>query len=193
MGVKEACAAAVEFEAKNVALYDRLLATGTTAGGPSSAGQLPEDVKRAFEHNRMASLDHHKPAVERCAGVASARGPGRGVGRGRGHCPAAEAGGVSCMAGCMLESRLGITAAAHLALATEAVVFCDLDSFWEHAEDPIAGGAEIRDGMVTIGEEPGLGAAPGAGRRACSTGGKRPTRTPASRMPARLQTRRKRN
>ena len=72
----------------------------------------------------------------------------------------AEAGGVGCMAGCMLESRLGITAAAHLALATEAVVFCDLDSFWEHAEDPIAGGAEIRDGMVTIGEEPGLGAAP---------------------------------
>jgi hypothetical protein len=80
-GVKEACVAAVEFETKNVALYDRLLTAGATAGGAPAAGPLPEDVKRAFEHNRMASLDHHKPAFERCSGVASARGPGRGAGR----------------------------------------------------------------------------------------------------------------
>ncbi len=72
----------------------------------------------------------------------------------------AEAGGISCMAGCMLESRLGITAAAHFALATDAVVFCDLDAFWEHAEDPIEGGAVIEKGMLILGEEPGLGAAP---------------------------------
>lgn len=73
--VKEACAAAVEFETKNVALYDRLLA----------AGALPDDVQRAFEHNRMASLDHHKPAFERCAGVVTAGGAGRGCDRSRGH------------------------------------------------------------------------------------------------------------
>jgi len=73
--VKEACAAAVEFETKNVALYDRL-----TAAGP-----LPDDVKRVFDHNRVASLDHHKPAFERCSGLATARGAGRGPGRGRGH------------------------------------------------------------------------------------------------------------
>lgn len=84
-GVKEACAAAVEFEAKNVALYDRLLAAGADAEGTSAAGRLPEDVKRAFEHNRMASLDHHKPAFERCAGGGAGRGPGRGAGRGHGH------------------------------------------------------------------------------------------------------------
>ena len=68
----EACSAAVEFETRNVALYDRLLA----------AGPLPGDVERAFDHNRMASLDHHKPAFERCAGVAAATGPGWGAGRG---------------------------------------------------------------------------------------------------------------
>jgi hypothetical protein len=77
-GVREACAAAVEFEARNVALYDRLLA----------AGPLPEDVKGVFDHNRMASLDHHKPAFERCsgggAGPGAACGPGRGAGRGMG-------------------------------------------------------------------------------------------------------------
>jgi len=74
VSVKEACAAAVEFETKNVALYDRLVA----------AGPLPDDVREVFDHNRMASLDHHKPAFERCAGVAMAHGAGRGVGRGWG-------------------------------------------------------------------------------------------------------------
>jgi len=82
--VKEACIAAVAFETTNVALYDRLLA----------AGPLPDDVKRAFDHNRMASLDHHKPAFERCAGVAPTQGAGRcarhgaghGAGHGTGHC-----------------------------------------------------------------------------------------------------------
>jgi hypothetical protein len=72
--VREACAAAVAFEAQNVALYDRLLA----------AGPLPDDVKRAFDHNRMASLDHHKPAFERCSGVAAGQGMARGAGRGQG-------------------------------------------------------------------------------------------------------------
>jgi hypothetical protein len=72
--VKQACAAAVAFESKNVALYDRLIA----------AGPLPDDVKRAFEHNRMASLDHHQPAFERCAGLATAHGTGRFADRGHG-------------------------------------------------------------------------------------------------------------
>jgi hypothetical protein len=76
--LKEACATAVEFETKNVALYDRL-----------AAGPLPDDVKSVFHHNRMASLEHHKPAFERCSGagpaqVARPRGPGCcGHGNGR--------------------------------------------------------------------------------------------------------------
>ena len=74
--VKEACGAAVALKTTNVALYDRLLA----------AGPLPDDVKRVFDHNRVASLDHHKPAFERCAGVATAQGTGRGAGRGAHGC-----------------------------------------------------------------------------------------------------------
>ncbi len=93
-GVKEACAAAVELEAKNVALYDRLIA----------AGPLPDDVRQAFDHNRMASADHHKPAFERCAGVASEQGPGRGAGRGHGwrggRGQAASGHGCACGQGC---------------------------------------------------------------------------------------------
>ena len=74
--VKEACAAAVEFETKNVALYDRLMASGP----------LPDDVKETFDHNRTASLDHHKPAFERCAGLATAQGHGARRGHGGGPC-----------------------------------------------------------------------------------------------------------
>jgi hypothetical protein len=95
-GVKEACVAAVEFETKNVALYDRLLAAGATAEGAPAAGPLPEDVKRAFEHNRMASLDHHKPAFERCAGVGSGQGMARGQGRGHGAGVARGDGSQAC-------------------------------------------------------------------------------------------------
>jgi hypothetical protein len=72
--VKDACTAAVEFETRNVALYDSLIA----------AGPLPDDVKQAFDHNRLASRDRHKPAFERCAGVATAHGASRGLGRGWG-------------------------------------------------------------------------------------------------------------
>ena len=76
--VKEACAAAVEFEVRNAALYDRVLA----------GGSLPDDVRRAFEHNRDASLHHHKPAFERCSGQSGQPGRGSAVsghgGRGRG-------------------------------------------------------------------------------------------------------------
>jgi hypothetical protein len=82
---RDACAAAVEFEEGNVALYDRLLADDA----------LPEDVRRVFEHNRMASLEHHKPAFERCAAGGGGRGQGavasgRGGCRGRGHCGASK-------------------------------------------------------------------------------------------------------
>jgi L-alanine-DL-glutamate epimerase-like enolase superfamily enzyme len=72
----------------------------------------------------------------------------------------AEAGGRRCMMGCMSESRLGITAAAHFALANPAIEFCDLDSFYEHREDPIQGGVVVQDGNLIVPEEPGIGAVP---------------------------------
>ena len=72
----------------------------------------------------------------------------------------AEAGGRVCMMGAMCESRLGITAAAHFALANSVIKFCDLDSFYEHRDDPIQGGVTIRDGNLIVPDEPGIGAAP---------------------------------
>ncbi len=72
----------------------------------------------------------------------------------------AAAGHRPCMMGCMSESRLGITAAAHFALANEIVRFFDLDSFLEHSEDPILGGVEIKQGLLTVPDAPGIGARP---------------------------------
>ncbi len=72
----------------------------------------------------------------------------------------AEAGGRVCMVGCMSESPLGLTAAAHLALASPVFQFFDLDSFLEHAENPILGGVTIEKGMVEVPDSPGLGAEP---------------------------------
>ena len=71
----------------------------------------------------------------------------------------AEAAGVRCMIGCMSESRLGISANAHFASALHNVVFYDLDSPFEQAEDPVLGGISYQNHYhVQIPDAPGHGA-----------------------------------
>ncbi|MCP4454548.1 MAG: dipeptide epimerase, partial [Planctomycetes bacterium] len=72
----------------------------------------------------------------------------------------AEAGHIPCMLGCMSETKLGITAAAHVALSSHAFEYFDLDSHLEHAENPILGGIDMTGGIITLPEEPGIGAYP---------------------------------
>jgi len=72
----------------------------------------------------------------------------------------AESYGAKCMIGCFTESRLGLTAAAHLVLARPNIIFLDLDSALMLSEDPIIGGmkyGEENKSLITIGEKPGLG------------------------------------
>lgn len=59
--VQAACAASVEEEVDNVLMYDRLLLQS-----------LPTDVERVFENLREASLEHHLPAFQQCAGGGTA-------------------------------------------------------------------------------------------------------------------------
>jgi L-Ala-D/L-Glu epimerase len=68
-----------------------------------------------------------------------------------------DAAGKSCMIGCMMESRLGLTAAAHLAAAMSHFKFFDLDSAHLLAADPIIGGMRYEKDMVHLDERPGLG------------------------------------
>jgi len=69
----------------------------------------------------------------------------------------AEAANVRSMVGCMLETRLALTAAAHVMSAESNIIFADLDGHTSHAVDPIIGGMELDGGTVTLPETPGLG------------------------------------
>ncbi|EKE79959.1 mandelate racemase/muconate lactonizing enzyme family protein [Idiomarina xiamenensis] len=73
----------------------------------------------------------------------------------------AQAAGLRCMIGCFAESRLGLTAAAHFAMAKSNICFIDLDAGFCLAEDPVIGGmhAPIEDGgVISLSDSPGLGA-----------------------------------
>jgi L-alanine-DL-glutamate epimerase-like enolase superfamily enzyme len=70
----------------------------------------------------------------------------------------AEAANIRCMLGCMFETRIGLTAAAHVHGARKNIVYADLDGNLSHAFDPVVGGMTLKDGIVTIPESPGLGA-----------------------------------
>ena len=62
------------------------------------------------------------------------------------------------MMGGMVETRLGMTAGAHVAAALGGVEFVDLDTAWLLAEDPYAGRGYIADGpKYELPDEPGLG------------------------------------
>ena len=69
----------------------------------------------------------------------------------------ADAAGIPCMLGCMSESRVALTAAAHIVLSQPIVRFADLDAFLEHAVDPVVGGMRVQAGVVTLPDAPGLG------------------------------------
>lgn len=72
----------------------------------------------------------------------------------------AEAGVIPSMVGCMSETRLALSAAVHFGLVSPILKFYDLDSHLEHSIDPIEGGMYIKDGVIEIPDEPGIGAVP---------------------------------
>jgi L-alanine-DL-glutamate epimerase-like enolase superfamily enzyme len=69
----------------------------------------------------------------------------------------AEAANMQCMLGSMVETRLALTAAAHVVAAQKCVTYADLDTFTEHKIDPVVGGMQVKDGLVTLPQAPGLG------------------------------------
>jgi L-alanine-DL-glutamate epimerase-like enolase superfamily enzyme len=71
----------------------------------------------------------------------------------------AEQAGIKIQVGGFLESRLGFTAAAHLALTSDTIIHCDFDTPLMFIEDPVVGGITYNNkGVVTVPETPGLGA-----------------------------------
>ena len=72
-------------------------------------------------------------------------------------CSLAEMYGVECMIGCMLEAKVSVTAAVHLACAKSIITKVDLDGPVLCSEDPINGGAIFNESKISLTDEPGLG------------------------------------
>lgn len=69
----------------------------------------------------------------------------------------AELTGIDLMWGCMDESIVSITAALHAALASTATKYLDLDGSLDLARDIVTGGFILKEGEMSVSDEPGLG------------------------------------
>lgn len=69
----------------------------------------------------------------------------------------AEAFGIECMLGSMIESKISLTAAAHLAAAKKNITMADLDAAVLLADDPVTGGFQKELPYFYPGNAPGLG------------------------------------
>ena len=83
----------------------------------------------------------------KCGGITPARALARG----------AEQRGVELMWGCNDESRVSIAAALHVAFASPATRYLDLDGSFDLARDRATGGFVLEDGMLRTVDAPGLG------------------------------------
>lgn len=72
-------------------------------------------------------------------------------------CAIADSFGVRCMTGCMLESKLSVSAAAHLCCGQSIITMADLDGPSLCAVDPFEGGPDFQEAQVTMTDAPGLG------------------------------------
>jgi len=69
----------------------------------------------------------------------------------------ASAANMECMLGCMNDTRVALTAASHVMMAQKSALYADLDAFTEHKIDPVIGGLQLKDGIITLPNTPGLG------------------------------------
>lgn len=68
-----------------------------------------------------------------------------------------SAAGLSCMAGCMIETKIGVTAGTHLALGKRIVRFADLDGHLDLKFDPTLNGVRTEKGVNKVGDGAGFG------------------------------------
>lgn len=72
-------------------------------------------------------------------------------------CSVAEIYGVECMIGCMLEAKVSVNAAVHLAAAKSIITKIDLDGPVLCSEDPVEGGSVFDEYKITLNNDPGFG------------------------------------
>lgn len=80
-----------------------------------------------------------------------------GIHQARRICDLADQYQVKCMVGCMLESKVSVSAGVHLAAARSCITMADLDGPSLCAEDPYEGGPVYRGPKIFLNEESGIG------------------------------------
>lgn len=71
----------------------------------------------------------------------------------------AEVHDIKIQIGAFLESRIAMTAFAHLALASDQIIYFDFDTALMFSEDPVEGGMIYKkNGVIEVPEVPGIGA-----------------------------------
>ncbi len=115
---------------------------------PIMADESIFDFHDAFKLAKMGACDYFNIKLAKSGGIHNALKINA----------IAEAAGIYCMVGGMQETRVGISAGAHLISARSNIVFADLDSINHHVEDPVIGGVVFSGSTVTLPETPGHGA-----------------------------------
>ncbi|MFJ7734046.1 dipeptide epimerase [Lysinibacillus sp. NPDC097231] len=72
-------------------------------------------------------------------------------------CHIAEANGIACMMGCMLETKISVSAAAHFAASQKNITMVDLDGPSLCMKDPIAGGPTFDNDRIRLTDAAGIG------------------------------------
>ena len=103
------------------------------------------DAIRFAQPNRPFGIYNIK--LMKCGGIAGAREIGQ----------IAYTSKIDLFWGCNDESIISITAALHAAYGFTNTKYLDLDGSFDLAEDLVKGGFEIKNGLLMINEQPGLG------------------------------------
>jgi L-Ala-D/L-Glu epimerase len=116
-------------------------------GIPVMADESVYGLRDLVEVIRRRAADHVNVKLAKCGGLST----------GRALLELAHAHRMGTIVGSMMESQLGVGAAASLAAACGTTAVADLDAAWWAAESPFEGGLTYDGATVLLPEAPGLG------------------------------------
>lgn len=131
--------------------YDNIARLRKTVSTPICADESVFDHRDAMKLLKADAVDYLNIKLGKSGGIST----GLKINS------VAEAANCKCMIGCFAESRLALSAAAHLATARPNIVFLDLDSAYIFKTDPVIGGMvydETVGGLIHLPDTPGHGA-----------------------------------
>ncbi len=118
-----------------------------TSDVPIMADESLKDMDDLLKISKMGATDMINIKLMKTGGIAKAMDMAE----------FAKDSGIKTMAGCMDETRIGVTAGMHFALAGCDADFVDLDSHLSHKNEVADRGVKTHNGINSVGISPGLG------------------------------------